>query len=202
MPKDVRKIPLLFSFAGLSAAIALALWAGNHYMSNDASLFYGLIAGLSFGAAFAFGQQIKNHFVPPREPSTAWKNKIPTAADLRPGQKAMLKSRKISVEFDADSIWTMVNKLKRESINWNEIENINIQISDDALPVPQWLVVGRVGSDIKGLVVPNDAEGLDALQDAFKERLPGYDNDKTYQTVINAMSAMEGNFAVWSKTLT
>jgi hypothetical protein len=42
-------------------------------MSNDASLFYGLIAGLSFGAAFAFGQQIKNRLVPPKVRKTDWK---------------------------------------------------------------------------------------------------------------------------------
>ena len=29
------------------AMAALGLWAGIHYMSNEASLFYGLIAGLS-----------------------------------------------------------------------------------------------------------------------------------------------------------
>ena len=115
-PRPQRDVPLLFSLLGLVAAFAVGLWAGIHYMSNDASLFYGLIAGLSFGAAFAFGQQIKNRFIPPKVRKTDWKVQAPSAAELSSGRLAAQQARKISVEFDDQEIRTMVRGAKREGI--------------------------------------------------------------------------------------
>ncbi|MCA1322738.1 anaphase-promoting protein [Herbaspirillum sp. alder98] len=194
-----RKISLPFSLFGLAAAVALALWAGNHYMRNEASLFYGLAAGLSFGAAFAFGQQIKNHFVPPRARKSSWKVEAPGAAGLSPAKLAAQAARKINVEFDDQEIRTTVRGTRREGIAWSELSDITIRISEGDLPEPQWIIAGRVGDDIKGVLVPNDAEGLDALMDAFKQRLPGFSDDQTYQTIIAAMSALEGSFHIWSR---
>lgn len=194
-----RNVPLFASVVGLVAAVALALWAGIHYMSNDASLFYGLVAGLSFGGAFAFGQQIKHHFVPPRERKTGWRVNAPGAAELSPAKLAAQAARKISVEFDDSEIRTMVRGTQREGIAWSEVSDVSIRISDDSLPLPEWIIAGQVSGAIKGVLVPNDAEGLDALVEAMKQRLPGFDDDKNYQTVIAAMSAMEGTFHVWTR---
>lgn len=200
MSDDTPKpTPLLLSLLGLVAACAIAVWAGVHYMTNDASLFYGLLAGLSAGATFAFGQQIKNRFVPPKQRATDWRVQAPGAAELSPARMAAQAARKISVEFDEQEIRTMVRGAKREGIGWSEVNDVTIRISDGPLPQPEWIVAGQVDGAIKGVLVPNDAEGLDLLQDAMKERLPGFDNDKTYETVIAAMSAMEGNFHVWRR---
>lgn len=194
-----RDVPVLFSLLGLVAAFAVGLWAGIHYMSNDASLFYGLIAGLSFGAAFAFGQQIKNRFIPPKVRKTDWKVQAPGAAELSSGRLAAQQARKISVEFDDQEIRTMVRGAKREGIAWSAIDDVTIRISDDSLPQPQWIIAGQTAEGIKGVLVPNDADGLEELMEAMKQRLPGYDNDKNYETVIAAMSAMEGSFHVWHR---
>lgn len=196
---DAPKMPLSVSFLGLIAACSIAIWAGVHYMSNDASLFYGLLAGLSFGATFAFGQQIKNRFVPPKRRSIDWRVQAPGAAELSPAKLAAQAARKISVEFDEQEIRTMVRGKKREDIAWSEVNDVTIRISKGDLPQPEWIIAGQVDSSIKGVLVPNDAEGLDALQDAMKQKLPGFDNDKTYDTVIAAMSAMEGSFHLWSR---
>lgn len=194
-----REVPVLFSLLGLVSALAIGLWAGIHYMSNDASLFYGLIAGLSFGAAFAFGQQIKNRVVPPKQRKTGWKVQAPGAAELSPARVAAQQARKISVEFDEEEIRTMVRGAKREGIAWREVDDVTIRISEDALPQPQWILAGKRGEDSKGVLIPNDADGLEALMEAMKTRLPGYDDDKNYETVIAAMSAMEGSFHVWHR---
>ena len=198
-PRAPRDVPVLLSLLGLVAAFALGLWAGIHYMSNEASLFYGLIAGLSFGAAFAFGQQIKNRLVPPKVKTTDWKVQAPGAAELSPARLAAQQARKIGVEFDDAEIRTVVRGARREGIAWNEVSDVTIRISEDSLPQPQWIIAGKSGETIKGVLIPNDAEGLDALLEAMKQRLPGYDNDKNYETVIAAMSAMEGSFHVWSR---
>lgn len=198
-PRAPRDVPVLLSLLGLVAAFALGLWAGIHYMSNEASLFYGLIAGLSFGAAFAFGQQIKNRLVPPKVKTTDWKVQAPGVADLSPAKLAAQQARKIGVEFDDDEIRTVVRGSKREGIAWNAVSDVTIRISEDSLPQPQWIIAGKSGEAIKGVLIPNDAEGLDALLEAMKQRLPGYDNDKNHETVIAAMAAMEGSFHVWSR---
>nr|WP_233170735.1 anaphase-promoting protein [Herbaspirillum sp. ASV7] len=198
-PRAPRDVPVLLSLLGLVAAFALGLWAGIHYMSNDTSLFYGLIAGLSFGAAFAFGQQIKNRLVPPKVKTTDWKVQAPGAAELSPARLAAQQARKICVEFDDDEIRTVVRGAKREGIAWSEVSDVTIRISEGSLPQPQWIIAGKSGETLKGVLIPNDAEGLDALLEAMKQRLPGYDNDKNYETVIAAMSAMEGSFHVWSR---
>lgn len=194
-----KTTPLPLSLLGLVAAFALALWAGIHYMTHDASLFYGLVAGLSFGAAFAFGQQIKNRFVPPKKRKTDWKVQAPGAAELSPAKQAARQARKIAVEFDDEEIRTTVNGLKREGVAWSAVNRIDIVISDEFLPLPQWMIGGDSAQGARGIIAPNDADGLDALMDAMKERLPGYDNDATYQAVISAMAAMEGHFPIWSR---
>lgn len=194
-----KTTPLPLSLLGLVAAFALALWAGIHYMTHNASLFYGLVAGLSFGAAFAFGQQIKNRFVPPKQRKTDWRVQAPGAAELSPAKQAARQARKIAVEFDDEEIRTTVNGLKREGVAWSAVSRVDIVISDELLPLPQWMIGGDGAQGARGIIVPNDADGLDALMDAMKERLPGYDNDTTYQAVISAMAAMEGHFPIWSR---
>ncbi|ALU88998.1 hypothetical protein Hrubri_1794 [Herbaspirillum rubrisubalbicans M1] len=198
-PRPPREVPVLFSLLGLVAALAAGLWAGIHYMSNDASLFYGLIAGLSFGAAFAFGQQIKNRLVPPKVRKTDWRVQAPGAAELSPAKHAAQQARAISVEFDDEEIHTMVRGAKREGIAWNEVCDVTIRISEGSVPQPQWILAGQTADGSKSVLVPNDAEGLEALMEAMKLRLPGYDDERNYETVITAMSAMEGSFHVWSR---
>lgn len=194
-----KTTPLPLSILGLVAAFGLALWAGIHYMTHDASLFYGLLAGLSFGAAFAFGQQIKHRVAPSKQRKTGWKVHAPGAAELSPAKLAAQQARKISVEFDDEEIRTTVNGLKREGVAWNTVNRVDIVISDEFLPLPQWIIGGDGAQGASGITVPNDAEGLDALMDAMKARLPGFDNDATYQAIISAMAAIEGHFPVWNR---
>jgi len=200
--KAPRSIPIYFSIIGLAAAGAVAIWAGHHYMTRDASLFYGLLAGLSFGAAFAFGQQIRNAIMPPPEKKTDWKVQAPApAGEASPqtARQARRQARKITVACDDEEIRTLINGVKREGVAWQEVTDISIRITGEFLPQPHWIIGARTATAPKSVMVPNDAEGIDALMDAMRTRLPGYDNEQTYQTVATAMAAMEGSFPVWRR---
>ncbi|MFL9923533.1 anaphase-promoting protein [Herbaspirillum lusitanum] len=200
-PQTPPPRPLFISVIGLACALGLAVWAAMRFALHGSNIVYGALAGISFGAAFAFGQQIKNRIAPSKPRTSSWKSASANLPELRPARQAAMQAKKLRVEFDEQNIRTLLNKTEREHIRWDEIDNITITISDEFLPMPQWLLIGRKREDQspKGMLVPNDAEGLDGLMDAFKLHLPGYGNDQTYATVIAAMAAMEGSFPVWSR---
>lgn len=193
---DKPSQPPLFAYLiGFALAAACALWAGTQFALTGSSIGYGALTGLSFGAMFAFGQRVKQRLFPTPE-STKWKiSGGPTAADLRPAQRAAARAKPLMVEFDELRVKTLRGGVERDSIAWQDIERIVITIGDDFLPMPYWLLVKGNG----GVRIPNDAPGLEQLMEQFKTQLPGYDNDATYQAVINAMGAMEGSFEIWRK---
>ena len=113
-----KKSSLPLAVLGLAAAFALALWAGIHYMTRDASLFYGLVAGLSFGAAFAFGQQIKNRIAPSPKRQTDWKVKAPGAAELNPASPAARISRAINSNATRELSCTLASASLVRKLCW------------------------------------------------------------------------------------
>ncbi|MFL9877267.1 hypothetical protein PQR63_02640 [Herbaspirillum rhizosphaerae] len=193
---DTPLQPPLFAYIiGFALAACCAIWAGSQFALTGSSIGYGVLTGLSFGAMFAFGQRVKNRLFPTPE-STKWKiNAGPTAADLRPARRAAARAKPMTVAFDAEFIKTSRAGAELESIAWQDINRIIITIGDDFLPMPYWMIATTKG----GIRLPNDTPGLEALMEEFKVKLPGYDNDATYNAVISAMGAMEGTFEVWKK---
>lgn len=193
---DTPSQPPLFSYIiGFALAACCAIWAGSQFALTGSSIGYGVLTGLSFGAMFAFGQRVKNRLFPTPE-STKWKiNAGPTAADLRPARRAAARAKPVTVAFDDEFIKTSRGDAELESIAWQDINRIVITIGDDFLPMPYWMIATTKG----GIRLPNDTPGLESLMEEFKVKLPGYDNDATYQAVISAMGAMEGVFEVWKK---
>jgi len=195
---DTPSQPPLFAYIiGFALAACCAIWAGSQFALTGSSLGYGVLTGLSFGAMFAFGQRVKNRLFPTPE-STKWKiNAGPTAADLRPARRAAARAKPMTVAFDEEFIKTSRAGAELESIAWQDINRIVITIGDDFLPMPYWMIATTKG----GIRLPNDTPGLEGLMEEFKVKLPGYDNDATYNAVISAMGAMEGTFEVWKKAI-
>ncbi|WP_050476671.1 hypothetical protein [Herbaspirillum rhizosphaerae] len=191
---DTPSQPPLFAYLiGFALAACCAIWAGSQFALTGSSIGYGVLTGLSFGAMFAFGQRVKNRLFPTPE-STKWKiNAGPTAADLRPARRAAARAKPVTVAFDDEFIKTSRGDAELESIAWQDVNRIVITIGDDFLPMPYWMIATVKG----GIRLPNDTPGLESLMEEFKSKLPGYDNDATYQAVISAMGAMEGVFEVW-----
>jgi hypothetical protein len=194
-PKTLQ-LPLLLTYLiGFALALACALWAGNKFRQTDASIVFGVLTGLSFGAMFAFGQRIKQSLFPASE-SGKWKNRAPATPELRPAQRAAMRARPLTVQFDDNGIQTLRGGGIQESLAWQELDHIVITIGNPLLPMPFWLLATAHG----GIRLANDTAGLEALTEQFKTRLPGYDNDRTYAAIINAMGALEGSFDIWRKS--
>ena len=189
-----KLIPALLGFV---VALACAVWGGLRFAHNDSSLLYGLLTGLSFGALFASGQRVRQVLFPE---SMVRRKKIPVPSTphLRPALQAAAMTRPLSVEFDALNIRTVRSGIERENIAWQDIERIFITVGDDGQTMPHWLLVKGSG----GMRIPNDTIALEDLLEQCKTQLPGYDNDATYQAVINAMGALQGSFEIWSKNTT
>ena len=193
-----REPPLLFYLIGFLLALACALWSGLEFSRSDSSIGYGALTGLCFGAVFAFGQRIKNRLFP-APPPDKWKvSSPPAAAGLRPAQRAAMRAKPLSVEFDDSEIRTMRNDALQESIAWGEIAHIVISINDGVPPMPYWLITRENGSS--GIRIPNDTAGLDALMEACPVKLSGYDSSTADAAIIAAMGAVKGSFEVWQKT--
>lgn len=120
--------------------------------------------------------------------------------DIFPRQKSVFqpleRQSPCSVVFDDHKIHSFYNGNPHESIAWNDVENIFIIIEDDFLPFPYWYIV----NGNTGVRMPNDAVGGKDLMGEFGSRLPGFQRDKTYRVIIDAMGAMEGVFMVWKRT--
>jgi hypothetical protein len=193
-PKSLQLPVLLAYLTGFALALACALWAGNKFRQTDASIAFGVLTGLSFGAMFAFGQRIRQSLFPAPE-SGKWKSRTPATPELRPAQRAAMRARPLTVQFDDNGIQTLRGGTEHETLAWQDLDHIVIIIGDKLLPMPFWLLTTARG----GIRLPNDTAGLEALTEQFKTRLPDYDNDHTYEAIINAMGALEGSFDIWRK---
>jgi len=186
---------LIPAILGFLLALGCAAWAGTRFAQSGSSLLYGLLTGLSFGALFAFGQRVRQGLFPE---AAARRRKIsapPPPPKLRPALQAAAKANPLRVEFDETAIRVLRGSVESDSIVWQDIERVVITIGEKSLPMPYWLLVKGDG----GLRIPNDTAGLEELLEQCKTALPGYDNDATYQAVINAMGAMQGTFEIWHR---
>lgn len=196
MSETPSQPPLIVYLIGFVIAAACAAWAGSQFAVTGSHVGYGALAGLAFGAMFAFGQRLRNRLFPTRE-SSRWKiNPAPSGPDLRPAQRALARAKPLTVELDEDAVKTLRGGTEQESIAWQDIQRIVITIGDNFLPMPYWMLATAKG----GIRIPNDAPGLENLMEEFKQKLPGYDNDTTYSAVIAAMGAMEGTFEIWRRS--
>ncbi len=57
-----RPIPFAILIVGLTLAVGCAMWSGRQYLLHGGGIMYGLIAGVSLGATYAFIKQIKIRF--------------------------------------------------------------------------------------------------------------------------------------------
>ncbi len=57
-----RPIPFAILIVGLTLAVGLAMWSGRQYLVHEGGIVYGIAAGISLGAAYAFIKQIKIRF--------------------------------------------------------------------------------------------------------------------------------------------
>ncbi len=58
-PNTPRPVSLIVLIVGLIIALALAIWGGLQFLNSGHSLGYGVVAGVSIGAAYAFLKQIR-----------------------------------------------------------------------------------------------------------------------------------------------
>jgi hypothetical protein len=197
MSETPAKSSLLPHLIGFALALSCAVWAGIKFALTGSSIGYGALTGLSFGAMFAFGQRVKQHLFPKPEASK-WKiGNLPSDAHLRPAQRAAARAKPLTVECDASHIKTMRAGVERESLPWQEIEQIIISIGDATLPTPHWLLISNGG----GMRIPNDTAGLDAAMEHFKVQLPGYDSSTTDAAIVQAMGAMKGSVEIWRRVI-
>jgi len=188
-------LPILLGFV---VALACTMWAARQFATSGSSIGYGALTGLSFGALFAFGQQIRERFLGPARARRRRLTPVATAT-LRPAQRAAAKKTiPLTVTMDDKMIRTVRGSVERDSIAWQDIERIVIVISEDLPPLPQWRLIKAAGE----MHIANDTPGLDQLMEQFKVQLAGYDNDATYEAVIEAMGALQGSFEIWRKAVT
>lgn len=103
----------------------------------------------------------------------------------------------VSVRFDDWGVYTAVHGEAQGRVAWQDIDLVAIRIEDSFLPFPYWYV----GNGDNLLRIPNDAQGARELFfEGFPARIPGYDCDATFNTIIEASGAMEGSFVVWKST--
>ncbi|MNK31390.1 hypothetical protein D3C87_498260 [compost metagenome] len=58
-PNTPRPVSLTVLIAGLVIALGVAIWGGIQFLNSGHSLGYGVVAGVSIGAAYAFLKQIR-----------------------------------------------------------------------------------------------------------------------------------------------
>jgi len=103
----------------------------------------------------------------------------------------------VVVQFDDQGFSTLNEDGERSGIRWQDVALITIAVEDALLPFPYWYVGGK---DCL-LRIPNDAPGARELFfEAFPAKIPGYDCDATYGTILVASAALEGSFVVWQAT--
>ena len=191
---------LISAAIGFLLALACAVWAGLHFAQSTSNIGYGALTGLSFGALFAFGQRIKQYFLPA---SSQRKQKRPASpvpvAELRPAQRAAANAKPLTVNVDEDQIQILRGTTKLDCIHWHDLSRIVIDISNSKLPIPNWVLFREDGES--SIRIPNDIDGVEQLTEQFKVRLTGYDNDATNTAIIRAMGATQGSFTLWCRSV-
>lgn len=99
----------------------------------------------------------------------------------------------IRVAHDEKLISVRDDKGRVALINWNDIANIQVVVSQaDSDPDLSWLLSDRDGRD--SLAVPMGADGERDLVKAMQARFQGFDN----MAVVEALSSpRSGEFQVW-----
>lgn len=189
---DTSSSPPLITFLIIFAlATCCALWAGTQFIAQAGSnVGYGLLTGLSFGAMFACLQRVKERLFP--APVLTRPRRVPSP---HPARRTALRARPLTVAFDDEFIRTARADTELERVAWQDVEHITIAISGGSLPMPCW----TIASAKAGIRLPNDTPGLENLMEAFKTKLPGYDDAAIHAAVINAMGALEGSFDIWHR---
>ena len=101
---------------------------------------------------------------------------------------------RFSVRYDSERVSLYLDGELLQSVAWQAVDLIAIRIEDEFLPFPYWYVGNRDNL----LRIPNNAAGSKELFfEGFKDHVPGYDNDATYRTIIEASGAIEGSFVLW-----
>ena len=102
------------------------------------------------------------------------------------------------VTFDESEIVVTFEGSRRESVRWDDITFVTIQIENEGfLDIPYWIIVGKIGAGGKpiGCVYSNDAVGGREILVALQNRLPGFNNI----AVVQAMDMMSGGVRVWER---
>ncbi|RQO35980.1 hypothetical protein DBR37_06425 [Herminiimonas sp. KBW02] len=58
-PNTPRPVSLTVLIVGLVITLILAIWSGFQFLNSGHSLGYGVLAGVSIGAAYSFLKQIR-----------------------------------------------------------------------------------------------------------------------------------------------
>jgi hypothetical protein len=113
------------------------------------------------------------------------KNKNKQVSETTPGGR-------YTVIITEDEIACEHPKRKRESIRWDQINEIRLVTTDEGPFNPDmwYLFIGESG----GCSVPSEAEGFDRLWDEFEKRFKGID----YQAMIDA-GTDNAEKTIWKK---
>jgi hypothetical protein len=104
----------------------------------------------------------------------------------------------IAVTYDDWGFYLNDGGATPAKIAWEAIDLIAISIEDDLFPFPYWYIGNRENL----LRISNDAVGgKELFFDGLSQYINGYHSDATFQTIIEASTAMEGSFVVWKKAV-
>lgn len=80
-------------------------------------------------------------------------------------------------------------------INWQDIEQIAINIEGDFEPYPYWYI----GHATQGVRLPNDTENMGDVLTALEQHLPGFATTETQRLITIALQAAEGRYQIWQR---
>lgn len=103
-----------------------------------------------------------------------------------------------AVSFDDTEVTVSLNGEKKESVAWEELFVIVIQIENEGfVDVPYWILGAKSGN----CFYPSDAVGHEALSEQFEKRLPGYYSNATFKVIGEIMVATSGGAVVWERQI-
>jgi hypothetical protein len=108
------------------------------------------------------------------------------------------RSTRIVVSFDDAAIVARYPRGWRRSIPWADLTKVAVlRVGDDPLrPEIFWEFYGHAETPV--LVLPGDARGEEALVEALRRTLPGFDDQAL---VLATNSAHRGSFLLWKGSL-
>ncbi len=85
-------------------------------------------------------------------------------------------------------------KRKRESIRWDEVDEIRLVTTADGPHFPDmWLLF--INEKLKGCSIPTEAKGFDLILDEIKNRFTGFD----YEAFVKGSGTDYQQTTVWKK---